>query len=121
MQSKTGKIIYWFVTGLFVLTMLADGIAGVMRVEGGKESFAHLGYPVYFLTILGTAKILGAIAILQTKFRIISEWAYAGFTFNFISAAASHAFVGDGVGMMIVPIIVLAVMFVSYYFWKKLN
>lgn len=78
-----------------------------------------LGYPVYFLTILGVAKILGSLAIIQTKFRAIKEWAYAGFTIDYISAAASYYFVnGDTLGMLI-PLVFLAVMFTSYFLWKK--
>jgi len=99
--------------------MLLDGIVGVMRIEAGKEALAHLGYPEYNLTIFGVAKILGSIAILQPKFRTIKEWAYAGFTINFIGAFASHAFVGDGIGMLIPPIITLMIMFTSYLLWKK--
>lgn len=120
MIPKTIKIIYWSVTGLFILAMLLDEIAGVLRVKGGKEALAHLGYPMYFLTILRTAKILGAIAILQTKFQTIKEWAYAGFTFKFISvfarpplsATESAADSAD---------FVLAVMVVSYFLSKQLN
>ncbi len=121
MKLKTIKIIYWSVTGLFALAMLADGIAGVLRVEGGKEALAHLGYPEYDLTIFGVAKILGSIAVLQPKFRTIKEWAYAGFTINFIGAFASHAFVGDGSVMLIPPIITLVIMFISYFLWKKIE
>lgn len=74
---------------------------------------------MYALTIFGFAKILGVIAILQTKFYTIKEWAYAGFTFNFIGAAASRAFAGDGFGLIFAPIVILAFMFVAYFFWKK--
>jgi len=121
MKLKTIKIIYWSVTIFFALAMLADGIAGVLRVEGGKEALAHLGYPEYNLTIFGIAKILGSIAILQPKFRTIKEWAYAGFTINFIGAFASHAFVGDGIGTLVPPIITLVIMFISYFLWKKIE
>ncbi len=121
MKSKTIKIIYWSVTVFFALAMLADGVVGVLRIEGGKEALAHLGYPVYALTIFGVAKILGSIAILQSKFGTIKEWAYAGFTINFIGAFASHAFVGDGSVMLIPPIITLVIMFISYFLWKKIE
>jgi len=101
--------------------MLLDGIVGVLRIEGGKEALAHLGYPEYNLTIFGVAKILGSIAILQPKFRTIKEWANAGFTINFIGAFASHAFVGDGIGQLIPPVIALVIMFISYILWKKIE
>lgn len=121
MKSKNVIITYWIITVLFALMMFLDGIAGVLRVEGGKQSLAQLGYPVYLLTILGIAKISGAIAVLQTAFRTIKEWAYAGFTFIFIGAFASHAFVSEGIGLLIPPIFMLAIMFVSYFLWKKVE
>jgi len=99
--------------------MLMDGIGGITRQQAGQDVLKHLGYPMYALTIFGVAKILGAIAILQTKFYTIKEWAYAGFAFNFIGAAASRAFVGDGFGLIIAPIVALAFMFVAYFLWKK--
>ena len=119
MQPKTLKIIYWLVTIIFVLFMILDGIGGVMRVEAGKESMAHLGYPVYLLTILGIAKLLGAVALLQNKLDTLKEWAYAGFTINLTGATASHIFVGDSVGVIITPVIVSAVMFLSYGLWRQ--
>lgn len=119
MKPKTIKIIYWIVTTLFVIAMLMDGVAGLMRVEDGKVALAHLGYPEYLMSIVGFAKVLGALSILQTKFRIIKEWAYAGFTINFIGASLSHYFVGDAAGMLFTPLVVLAFLFVSYWLWKK--
>ncbi len=121
MQPKTTKTLYWIVTVLLALAMLADGVAGVLRIKGGQEAMRHLGYPIYALTILGLAKILGVIALLQPAFRTLKEWAYAGFTINFIGAAASHAFSGDGIGMIAPALIVLAVLFISYYLWKKVE
>jgi len=56
---------------------------------------------------------------LQTKFNIIKEWAYAGFAFNFIGAIASRAFVHDEFSLLIPPLVMLVIMFVTYYFWKK--
>jgi hypothetical protein len=47
---------------------------------------AHLGYPSYLLAILGTAKLLGAPALLQNRFPTLREWAYAGFAFDLIGA-----------------------------------
>lgn len=121
MQPKTIKIIYWSVTILFALGMLMDGIIGVMQVEEGQVIMRHLGYPIYIMTILGVAKILGAVAIVQGRFYTIKEWAYAGFTFHFLGAAASRAFGGDSTALILSPFIFLSVMFLSYFLWKKVE
>jgi hypothetical protein len=119
MKPTTIKALYWVLTILFALAMLADGMGGVTQQQAGKDVMVHLGYPMYVLIIFGVAKLLGAVAILQTKFRAIKEWAYAGFAFNFIGAFASRAFVGDGGFLLILPLIILAFLFVVYYFWKR--
>ncbi|WP_428331252.1 DoxX family protein [Mucilaginibacter sp.] len=119
MKPKTIKIIYWCVTILFALAMFGDAYGGITEQQAGVDVLNHLGYPIYNMPMFGVAKLLGAIALLQSRFRIIKEWAYAGFTFNFISAFVSRAIVGDGISLLIPPLIMLAIMFVSYFFWKK--
>ncbi|MEJ0055994.1 MAG: DoxX family protein [Bacteroidota bacterium] len=68
MQPKTIKTAYWISTIVFALTMTGDGIGGVTRQQEGIDVMVHLGYPVYIMTILGIAKLLGVIAIVQTRF-----------------------------------------------------
>jgi hypothetical protein len=113
------KITYRIVTILYCLFIIMDGSAGLLRVQDGQDIMVHLGYPVYILTILGTAKILGALAIIQEKFLLIKEWAYAGFTFHYIGAFASRAFVGDNFILVISPLLFMGFMFVSYLLWRK--
>ncbi|MEK6984619.1 MAG: DoxX family protein [Nanoarchaeota archaeon] len=121
MKPKTIKIIYWIITILFSLFMLFSGVSEIIQTEQAKEVMKHLGYPIYVNTIIGVAKILGVIAILQWKFKTIKEWAYAGFTIDFIGAGASIYFSGDGI-LKALPIIpFLAVMFISYFLWKKVD
>ncbi len=121
MKPKTIKILYWIATILFSLAMLFSGVSEIMQTEQGKEVMKHLGYPIYVNTILGVAKILGVIALLQWKFKTIKEWAYAGFTIDFIGAAASLYFAGDGILMVLTTIPFFVVMFISYYLWKKVE
>ena len=121
MSRKGIRITYWILTILFAAFMLFSGISELMGTPSGNELLIHLGYPLYLNLILGVAKILGSVAILQTKWYAIKEWAYAGFTFDIIGASLSFALVGDGFGAAFMPLIFLAVMFVSYGMWKKLN
>ncbi|PWS30489.1 DoxX family protein [Pedobacter paludis] len=116
---KKIKIWYWIATILFALMMIMDGFGGITQQEAGREVLKHLGYPMYLLIITGNAKIIGAIAILQTKFKVIKEWAFAGFAINFIGAFVSRAFVGDEMSLLIPPIVALAIMFIPYFLWKK--
>ena len=74
---KTARRIYWTVTLLFVVTMMSAGLTYLAGASFNVEGVTHLGYPAYLLKILGIAKFLGAIAILQGRFRTLKEWAYA--------------------------------------------
>lgn len=116
---KPSKTLYWIVTIIFAALMLMDGFAGFAMTEDGKAAMQQLGYPNYIMYLVGTGKILGAIAILQNRYKTIKEWAYAGFTINFISAAASWAIVKAPIAYSIFPLIMLAVMFFTYYIWKR--
>ena len=97
-----------------------SGIVNLMQTESATAVMEQLGYPAYVLTILGVAKILGAIALVQTKWKTIKEWAYAGFTFDILGAFFSTAFV-NGIRPALGTLIFLAVMIISYSTGKKLE
>lgn len=95
MTTKTKNIAYWTTTVLIAFCIGSGGVAQVARVQGTVDGFVHiLGYPLYFVTILGVWKVLGAIAILVPRFPRLKEWAYAGIFFDLTGAAASSAGVG---------------------------
>jgi uncharacterized membrane protein len=111
---KKRKLGYWMLTGLFCFAMGASGVLNLIRFEGLQESITSLGFPVYLMTILGVAKILGVVALLIPKTPLLKEWAYAGFTFDLIGASASHAFAGHSPPEIIVPLVILIVASGSY-------
>ncbi|MDN3579757.1 DoxX family protein [Mucilaginibacter flavus] len=121
MKPKSVKITYWILTILFALAMAGDAYGGITKQQAGVDVLKHLGYPIYFMVFTGFAKLLGVIAILQTKFKTIKEWAYAGFAFTFLGAIASRGFVGDPLSQLIPPVVVLIILFITYYFWKKFD
>jgi hypothetical protein len=75
-----------------------------------------LGYPVYFLTIIGVWKLLGVIALLVPKFPLLKEWAYAGFFFLMSGAVFSHVAVGDPFKEDIPSLLLLVLTAVSWNF-----
>lgn len=115
-MTKRNKIIYWIATIWLSLGMLSTGIVQLIRMEAEVEMMAHLGYPVYFLTIIGVWKILGVIAVLIPKFPLLKEWAYAGFFFTMSGAMFSHLAMGDGAQDFFGPTLLLMLTIVSWYF-----
>jgi hypothetical protein len=119
MQQKTIKILYWVITILFVAFMLFGAISELMQVESAQKALTDLGYPVYLNYILGTAKIIGAIVLLQWSFKTVKEWAYAGFTIDILGAAGSVFLIGGGIGPALFTLVFLVPLFLSYWLWKK--
>jgi hypothetical protein len=69
---------------------------------------------VYFATIMGFWKLLGAVAIVVPGIPRLKEWAYAGFFFDLTGAAATRAFVGDGAADILAPLVFLALVAASW-------
>ena len=75
--------------------MLSGGAGDLMKPAALVAGMTLLGYPYYFMTILGTWKVLGGITILAPGYPRLKEWAYAGIFFDVSGALASHAFSSD--------------------------
>ena len=118
-MKKRNKIIYWIATIWLALGMLSTGAVQLFKAkqgQGGADMIAHLGYPVYLLTLLGICKILGVIALLIPKFPLLKEWAYAGFVFIMSGAIFSHIASGDPVTAIFPSLLLLILIAVSWYF-----
>jgi|SRR5690606_40983419 len=120
---KTKKIIFWVAT---ILIILWEGVMPLATLlfapEQATAGTRPLGYPDYFAYTLIICKILGCIAIGYTRTpATLKEWAYAGLTFNLIFAFISHACVDKNIGFMILPLVVLAILAVSYFYNRKIH
>jgi LPXTG-motif cell wall-anchored protein len=116
---KKTKVLYWILTGLMAAFMLMASIPDVLKLPEVVALFTHLGYPVYLLSFIGTAKILAVIAILFPRFPRLKEWAYAGLVFDLIGALYSHISVGDSFHDWIFAIIGLLLVSGSYFLYRK--
>lgn len=115
---KKNKIIYWSVTGLVSLGFLMSSLMYLTQNPELMDGFKKLGFPVFFVTMLGLAKLLGAIALINPWFPKLKEWAYAGFTFTLIGAAWTHAATQTP---FISPLIFLFLLGVSYWYFNKIR
>lgn len=115
-MSKRNKIIYWIATIWLCLGMMSTAIVQLMKMDEEANMMARLGYPLYFLTIIGVWKILGVIAVLIPRFALVKEWAYAGFFLAMSGAIFSHLAVGDPAKDLFGPGLLLVLTVVSWYF-----
>src|SRR5262245_51670369 len=114
MQMRKQTISFGIATGLVCLTFLGSGVANLVHAKHIAEDMAHLGYPAYFSTILGTWKVLGALSIAIPGFPRLKEWAYAGMMFDLTGAAISRGVVGDGAAGVIPPLLIASLVTASW-------
>lgn len=115
-MTKRNKIIYWIATIWLSLGMLSTGIVQLLKTEDEVNKMTELGYPLYFLTIIGVWKILGVVAILIPKFPLLKEWAYAGFFITMSGAIISHLMSGSEAKEIFGPALLLVLTIISWYF-----
>ena len=113
MNCMGRKIIYWVSTGLLAALSIFAAFTYLSGNQQAVQGFAHVGYPQQLRIILGIGKLLGAIALLVPGLPKLKEWAYAGFTFAWISAFVAHYLAKDG-PKAFMPLILLVFLFVSY-------
>ena len=115
-SSSRGHIMaYWLTTALVVSELALGGVWDVLRVPQVRGLFERLGYPLYFLVILGIWKLLGAVALAIPRFPRLKEWAYAGVLFDLTGAVASLWASGlTGAGTMAYPILMTGVAVASW-------
>lgn len=115
-MTKRNKIIYWIATLWLSLGMVSTGLVQLFRMEKEVENITRLGYPEYFLTIIGAWKILGVVAVLIPNFALLKEWAYAGFFFAMTGATFSRIAAGDPASEIFPSLLLLILTLVSWYF-----
>ena len=119
-MTKRNKILYWIATIWLSLGMVSTGVVQLLKLKGdgpgSLDSMTHLGYPAYFVTILGISKILGVVALLIPKYPLLKEWAYAGFFFMMSGAIFTHIAAGSSMSEIFPSLLLLILIVVSWYF-----
>ena len=105
---------YWLATVPVVAELGLGGIWDIARIPYVRDLVAHLGYPSYFLVLLGTWKVLGAVALLIPGRPLLKEWAYAGAFFVYTGAIASHLTTGYDVGEVALLAVMTALTVLSW-------
>ncbi|UBM58606.1 DoxX family protein [Marinilongibacter aquaticus] len=118
-MKNRNLIIYRIVTGLFTLLVVAGASQYFFNHAVVKGMFESLHYPTYLIYPMGFAKVLGVGTIWLSKSKVLKEWAYAGFVFNFLLAISAHLNVNDG--EYIPAVLALVFVVASYIYNRKVN
>ena len=114
MKATTKSVAYWVTTGGVVVTMFSGGIAELVQRPETINGMKQLGYPVYFVMIIGCWKLLGSVALLAPGFPRLKEWTYAGIFFNLTGAAVSHLVCHDAPWHVVVTLALAALTVASW-------
>lgn len=113
--SRRHIIIYWVTTALVVFELVLGGAWDVLREPQTRSLIERLGYPSYFLVILGIWKLLGAVALMIPGFPRLKEWAYAGVVFDLTGAVISLLVSGFiDAGTLAYPIVMTGIAIASW-------
>ena len=113
-------IVYWVCTVLLSTAYFAMGVSNYIQPGDMNVEIAKSGYPSHFFMVLGVWQVLAAMAISVPKVPRVKEWAYAGFTFDFIGAIIGFIATGN----LVLPDIIMApvglmLCLATFYLWKK--
>ncbi len=114
-MEKRKKIWYWIITVLLSFCIFSGGLMQALLAKGVIDGFKPLGYPTYFISLIGIWKMLGVIAILLPGFKLLKEWAYAGIFFTMTGAVISHIASNDVKPQIIAPIVLAIFTVLSWY------
>ena len=115
------NLAYWITTGLFAFGLTGSGLMTVSHQPPMVAAYTHLGYPIYFMTLLGAAKLAGVAAVLAPGLPRLKEWAYAGFAITIGSALIAHLAVGDGPEAWGWAVATGALWGLSYFLWHRVQ
>ena len=120
LNAKTHEnFIYWLVTIPFLLWMTFSACGFLVHLQMIVDSRTGQSYPASILIILAILKIIGVVAILQTKYVLLKKISYVGFAINLLGASGALIFSQNKILHVIIPLLVLALLFTSYLYWRK--
>ncbi|CAH0131521.1 hypothetical protein SRABI27_00047 [Pedobacter sp. Bi27] len=120
MTLKTTKTIYWIGASLTSLWFGTSGVCELTKNPIVWDITLQLGYPAYFIYVLGVAKLAGIVVLLiPNRWLRLKEWVFAGVFFDIIFAFCSKLIV-IGPLATIDAIIAFGIVTITYLMFQKL-
>ncbi len=114
--QKRNALIYWIATIWLGFAMVASGLQQVMHGQAFTEIFTHLGYPLYFMPMVGLYKLVSVVILFSPRQPLLKEWSYFGTALIWIGAIISHFAVGDTVAEAMPAIVLFLMTGFSWHF-----
>jgi hypothetical protein len=87
---------YWAASAPFFLIFIGSIALTFGDLPGTYAQTVSLGYPAFAVIPQGVAKVLGLVAILSRRSRLLTGLAFAGFFYDTTLALAGHVVQGNG-------------------------
>jgi hypothetical protein len=119
MKKIKAKTTYWIATTLTSLWFVASGFFELTKNPVVWDLTLKLGYPAYFIYLLGIAKLLGVgVLLTHGKLLRLKEWVFAGLFFDIIFAFVSKLNV-LGFSATTDAIVAFVLVSVTYFMFRK--
>jgi hypothetical protein len=120
-ELRKEKITYRIGISLLAIWFGASGYLEITRNPLVWDHTILMGYPPYFITALGIAKIAGVIVLLiPNKLGWLKEWVFAAFFFDVIFAFISgYSF--TGIIDIAKPGVAFILILITYIMFRKIN
>jgi hypothetical protein len=98
------RIAFWATTFVVIAELVAGSLWNLLTIDWVEAQFNHLGYPHFFLYIIGAWQVGAAIVIIAPRLPLIKEWAYVGSFFLWSGAVMSHLSARDDLDVWFTPL-----------------
>ena len=119
-SPENKKIIFWTLTVLISAFFILSGYLEITKHPATYPKTIRMGYPPYFITLLGIAKITGAIVFLIPSFSRLREWVFSAFTIDVIFAFVSGYMI-QSYADCIKEAVTFIVLMLTYRLYYRLN
>ena len=110
------KVAYWIITILMCALFMFSATMYFMNTEMIQGMFVKYGYPGAIVIPLAIAKVLGVIAVLTDKSKLLTMLAYGGFMVDVILATIAHVLVDNAYQFSITGIVLVFLSWLLYRF-----
>ncbi len=111
---KLAQSAFRITTTMTAIVFVGSGLGNLLHHTHIAADMAVMGYPSFFMTLLGTWKILGAVTVAVPGVPRLKEWAYAGMFFDLTGAAVSRFASGMSAMHVFIPLVLCAVLVTSW-------
>jgi hypothetical protein len=108
------KYLYWLSTIVLTTIYVITGIGNLIPFAHIAADISKLGYPAYFMNLLGVCKLLAAGALILPMSDNVRYFAYVGIVIDLTGAIYSRIAIHDTTITILIPVLILLLVATSW-------